>query len=67
MDVSDDQYVPTNPQDQYNHDLCTLPLLYLQTPMAEAEDIADKEPEIYRGAPVSLQLVSRPFEDEKVC
>ena len=27
VDVSDDQYVPTNPKDQYNHDLCTLPLL----------------------------------------
>lgn len=25
------------------------------------------EPELYRDAPVSLQLIGRPCEDEKVC
>ena len=27
----------------------------------------DKDPEIYRDVPISLQLVGRKYEDEKVC
>ena len=48
VDVVDQEYVPTNEPDKYNHQLW------------------NSGPEKYKGAPVSLQLVGRRYEDEKV-
>ncbi|WAO91301.1 Amidase [Fusarium falciforme] len=46
LDVPNDDYVPTNELDRFNHDLYTTP-------------------ERYVDAPISLQLVTRRYEDEK--
>ncbi len=47
-DMLDQDYVPMNEKDEYNHQLWK------------------SGPEKYEGAPVSLQLVGRRYEDEKV-
>ena len=47
-DVVDQDYVPMNEKDEYNHQLWK------------------SGPEKYKGAPISLQLVGRRYEDEKV-
>ena len=47
-DVIDQDYVPMNEKDEYNHQLWK------------------SGPEKYKGAPISLQLVGRRYEDEKV-
>lgn len=46
LDLADESYVPSNPDDAFNHGLYT-------------------GPERYRDAPISLQLVTRQYEDEK--
>ncbi|KAJ4999152.1 putative amidase [Colletotrichum sp. SAR 10_66] len=46
LDLPDESYVPSNPDDAFNHGLYT-------------------GPERYRDAPISLQLVTRRYEDEK--
>lgn len=48
IDVIDQDYVPMNEKDKYNHELW------------------NSGPEKYKGAPISLQLVGRRYEDEKV-
>lgn len=48
IDVIDEDYVPMNEKDKYNHELWK------------------SGPERYKGAPISLQLVGRRYEDEKV-
>ena len=65
LDVRDDEYSPTNDQDQFNHDLCKSSIssrAFVQPLISE-----DNGPEKYLGLPVSLQLVGRRYEDEKVC
>ena len=47
-DLIDQDYIPMNEQDEYNHRLWK------------------SGPEKYKGAPISLQLVGRRYEDEKV-
>ncbi|CAF9940527.1 MAG: hypothetical protein ALECFALPRED_008702 [Alectoria fallacina] len=64
LDVRDDEYSPTNDQDQFNHDLCKSSIssrAFVQPLISE-----DNGPEKYLGLPVSLQLVGRRYEDEKV-
>lgn len=68
IDVWDEKYVAMNEQDQYNHDLCKNPspfYLPFLCHFCGSTDV-DRDPEKYRGAPVSLQLVGRRYEDEKV-
>jgi amidase len=66
-DVVDREYVPRNEQDRYNHELCKcffregIGKISLLTFIARADD-----PERYADAPISLQLVGRRYEDEKV-
>ena len=65
-DIRDEGYVPTNAQDQYNHNLCKRFRFLCTEYDVFAYEIADEDPEQFRGAPVSLQLVGRRYEDEKV-
>ncbi|KAF5517585.1 putative amidase [Colletotrichum aenigma] len=46
LDLADESYIPSNPDDAFDHRLYT-------------------GPEMYRDAPISLQLVTRRYEDEK--
>ena len=68
IDVWDTRYVAMNDQDQYNHSLCKLLLCPLSggTSGFAAHSVIDREPQKYREAPVSLQLVGRRYDDEKV-
>jgi amidase len=66
-DVVDRDYVPRNEHDRYNHELCKscsregMAKTSLLTSIARADD-----PKRYVDAPISLQLVGRRYEDEKV-
>ena len=71
LDARDDEYLPKNEQDRYNHDLCkfsiSLYTISIET-IGKYQYLTaqDDGPERYLGLPVSLQLVGRRYEDEKV-
>ena len=61
-DRADISYTPKNDADTYNHDLCK----YLFDEALEYHLIHIDAPETYRDAPVSLQLVARRHQEEKL-
>ena len=71
LDVRDEGYAPRNGQDNFNHSLCESPKSSFTFSEQVVENqlltSADPGPEEYLGLPVSLQLVGRRYEDEKVC
>lgn len=62
-DTAEEGYQPRNDKDKYNYELCRPWLSPLHFP--NAHHVTDK-PETFVGAPISLQLVGRRYEDEKV-
>ena len=67
VDVKDEAYQPRNDQDAFNHQLCMLSKLLIFVRAFLTYLFCDTDdPEVYRDAPVCLQLVGRPFDDEKV-
>ena len=66
VDAQDKNYVPTNEHDNDNYNLCKHFHLLCNAHNLIADGVADEDPEQFRGAPVSLQLVGRRYEDEKV-
>jgi amidase len=72
-DLADREYVPRNEQDRYNHELCKFSSsergggrdFVVQVTSLTFLACAD-DPERYIDAPISLQLVGRRYEDEKV-
>ncbi|MCJ1375386.1 hypothetical protein MMC20_006621 [Loxospora ochrophaea] len=63
VDGIDRSYEPINEKDQFNYDLC-LSFRFFGTTSHQL--ILPDDPEKYKGAPISLQLVGRRYEDEKV-
>jgi Asp-tRNA(Asn)/Glu-tRNA(Gln) amidotransferase A subunit family amidase len=63
-DVAETEYQPRNEQDRYNHQLCKCARGF------EIDDLTDgvtlDDAVKYANAPVSIQLVGRRYEDEKV-
>jgi Asp-tRNA(Asn)/Glu-tRNA(Gln) amidotransferase A subunit family amidase len=63
VDLREEGYEPMNEQDAYNYELCQFLILMNWVGLAY---VNLDDPEFYRDAPVSLQLVGRRYEDEKV-
>ncbi len=65
VDLPDEGYQPRNKDDEYNYRLCkaTNELNHIYLP---STNCPSDEPEKYRDAPISLQLVARRCEDEKL-
>ena len=61
-DQAETGYQPRNEKDQFNYKLCGSKVDTIQRFELTRED----SPERYTDAPVSLQLVGRRYEDEKV-
>ena len=67
IDVADKDYKPANDKDEYNYKLCTCTMTSCPIePRSMLTDYFLDDPEKYAGAPISLQLVGRRYEDEKV-
>ncbi|KAF2741480.1 putative glutamyl-tRNA amidotransferase subunit A [Polyplosphaeria fusca] len=64
VDVVEQTYVPKNEKDKYCYDLCKWRMRAVG--IDRYADIDKDNPENYANAPVSLQLVGRRYEDEKV-
>lgn len=70
IDVKETNYQPRNSKDEFNYNLCKIFFFSNFSSQATTQLTQDRwidEPEMYRDAPVSLQLIGRPYEDEKVC
>lgn len=65
IDEKDGSYQPRNEKDRYNHELCKCFTSLSRAMRYFAKDMKD-DPKEYIDAPVSLQLVGRRYEDEKV-
>lgn len=65
IDVKEMDYSPRNKDDEYNYRLCRSPLPPDHSNWIVTNHPLD-EPELYRDAPISLQLVGRRYEDEKI-
>ena len=66
LDRVEEGYEPMNDRDRENYELCEF-LWGNEGEKATDDGGFVDEPEKYAGAPVSLQLVGRRYEDEKVC
>ena len=66
IDRYEGDFKPWNDKDQYVHDLCET-FRIDKTSILLSNYKIDKDPEIYRDVPISLQLVGRRYEEEKVC
>lgn len=69
VDVVEEGYVASNTEDEYNYKLCEYFVQALELPskfLILFTDASEEGPERYRDAPISLQLVGRRYEDEKV-
>ena len=69
VDVQDEWYLPINEKDRQIYHRCRSLYFRFSSVQAfevEAETSTDDRPETYAGAPVSLQLIGRRYEDEKV-
>jgi Asp-tRNA(Asn)/Glu-tRNA(Gln) amidotransferase A subunit family amidase len=65
VDVVEADYMPRNDQDEFNYKLCMcLRILVFHFHPLTGSELDD--PEVHRDAPISLQLIGRPYEDEKV-
>ncbi|KAF2454224.1 putative glutamyl-tRNA amidotransferase subunit A [Lineolata rhizophorae] len=64
VDVKEETYNPRNEKDEYNYNLCesTPAVVWCVAGMLTPLD----DPENFAGAPISLQLVGRRYEEEKV-
>lgn len=65
-DHVDKGYSPRNEQDKYNHDLCMSDFIMQPMVTARLTKASADTPERYTDAPISLQLIGRRYEDEKV-
>ena len=65
IDLVEKDYKPMNAIDRENWELCEFGALHVRDGAEALTTIID-DPEIFDGLPVSLQLVGRRFEDEKV-
>lgn len=63
VDEKEEVYQPRNADDDYNYKLCESDIYHRSCRIA---DYRPDNPETYRDAPISLQLVGRRYEDEKV-
>lgn len=64
-DVRNTSYKPVNALDEENHQLCMSFFLSLAVIGKLIKDATD-DPELWHNAPISLQLVGRQFEDERL-
>ncbi|OQO08622.1 hypothetical protein B0A48_06492 [Cryoendolithus antarcticus] len=69
-DKVDKTYKPMNEKDEYNHELCEYHIVVYVVYDYLGRDRTDgnptDKPETYTDAPISLQLVGRRYEDEKL-
>ena len=69
LDPQDQDYVPRNEQDKFNQSLCKsclYPERWTEISGDRFLTRKDNDPSMYKGLPVSLQLVGRRYDDEKV-
>lgn len=71
QDAADKTYSPRNEQDAYNYTLCKLEAISRKFGLDVHKCLTDvfsfsDEPEKFKDAPISLQLVGRRYEDEKL-
>lgn len=66
IDVAEEGYVPRNEKDKYNYELCKTSNLVTWPNYGSANIWDEDAPQSYTNAPISLQLVSKRYNDEKV-